>query len=58
MFLTARYLLQVQPARFPMALLLRMFDCSSPGGRKQTARLVCLMRNIQAGRQEQLVTSV
>ena len=41
-------LVKVQPKRFSMELVLRLFDSNSSSGRKNMARILCLMRNIQA----------
>ena len=41
---------RVRPDRFTMETVLRMFDSTSHSGRKSTARLMCLMRNVQADR--------
>ena len=43
-------LVKVQPKRFSMELVLRLFDTNSSSGRKNMARILCLMRNIQAGK--------
>jgi len=44
-------LVKVQPKRFSMELVLRLFDTNSSSGRKNMARILCLMRNIQAGKE-------
>ena len=44
-------LVKVQPKRFSMELVLRLFDTNSASGRKNMARILCLMRNIQAGKE-------
>jgi len=44
-------LVKVQPKRFSMELVLRLFDTNSGSGRKNMARILCLMRNIQAGKE-------
>jgi len=43
-------LVKIQPKRFSMELVLRLFDNNSSSGRKNMARVLCLMRNIQAGK--------
>ena len=45
-------LVRVQPRRFSQELVLRLFDTSSSGGRRNLARILCPMRNVQraAGR--------
>ena len=51
----ALQLVRVQPRRFSLELVLRLFDTSSSGGRRSLARILCLMRNVQAagGREDQ-----
>ena len=48
-------LVRVQPRRFSQELVLRLFDTSSSGGRRNLAHILCLMRNAQitGGREEQ-----
>ena len=48
-------LVRVQPRRFSQELVLRLFDTSTSGGRRSLARILCLMRNVQAagGREDQ-----
>ena len=48
-------LVRVQPRRFSQELVLRLFDTSSSSGRRNLARILCLMRNVQTagGREEQ-----
>ena len=45
---------RVQPRRFSQELVLRLFDTSSSGGRRNLARILCPMRNVQTagGREE------
>jgi len=42
---------KLQPSRFSSALLLRMFDSGSSQGRKNAAKVLCLVRNSQALKQ-------
>ena len=51
----ALQLVSVQPRRFSQELVLRLFDTSSSSGRRNLARILCLMRNVQTagGREEQ-----
>ena len=51
----ALQLVSVQPRRFSQELVLRLFDTSSSGGRRNLARILCLMRNVQTagGREDQ-----
>ena len=51
----ALQLVRVQPRRFSLELVLRLFDTSSSGGRRSLARILCLMRNVQitGGREDQ-----
>ena len=48
-------LVRVQPRRFSQELVLRLFDTSSSGGRRNLARILCPMRNVQTagGREDQ-----
>ena len=50
----ALQLVRVQPRRFSQELVLRLFDTSSSGGRRNLARILCPMRNVQTagGREE------
>ena len=41
-------LVKIQPQRFSMELLLKLFDNSTNQGRKNAAKTLCLMRNSQA----------
>ena len=44
-------LVRVAPERFTTALLAHIFDApGSPGGRRNLARAVCLLRNVRAKR--------
>ena len=51
----ALQLVSVQPRRFSQELVLRLFDTSSSGGRRNLAHILCLMRNVQTtgGREDQ-----
>ena len=51
----ALQLVSVQPRCFSQELVLRLFDTSSSGGRRNLAHILCLMRNAQitGGREEQ-----
>jgi len=42
---------KVQPDRFSLPMVSKMFDNSVQAGRKTTARLLCLMRNMKAGKE-------
>ena len=48
-------LVSVQPRCFSQELVLRLFDTSTSSGRRNLARILCLMRNVQTagGREEQ-----
>ena len=48
-------LVRVQPRRFSQELVLRLFDTSTSGGRRNLARILCPMRNVQTagGREDQ-----
>ena len=43
----ALQLVSVQPRRFSQELVLRLFDTSTSGGRRNLAHILCLMRNAQ-----------
>lgn len=42
-------LVKVQPKRFSLELITKLFDNSTSSGRKTTARLLCLVRNMKSG---------
>merc|ERR1712032_1808225 len=42
---------KVQPDRFSLHMVSKMFDNSAQTGRKTTSRLLCLMRNMRAGKE-------
>lgn len=42
---------KVQPERFSLHMVSKMFDNSAQTGRKTTSRLLCLMRNMRAGKE-------
>ena len=54
----ALQLVSVQPRRFSQELVLRLFDTSTSGGRRNLARILCPMRNVQiaGGREDQAET--
>lgn len=41
-------LVKLQPSRFSMELILYIYDLSSSSGRKNVARILCMLRNIRA----------
>merc|ERR1711976_770889 len=41
---------KVMPERFSQELVIRLFDTNSSSGRKNMARLLCLMRNVKASK--------
>jgi len=41
---------KVHPQRFSQELIIRLFDTNSSSGRKNMARLLCLMRNVKASK--------
>lgn len=43
--------MKVQPKRFSIEVVLRLFETNSSSGRKNMARILCLMRIIKAGKE-------
>ena len=51
-------LVKVMPDRFSQETILKLFDTNSPAGRKNMARLLCLMRNINTANTKQEATNI
>ena len=46
------HLVKIMPSKFTMGIVSKLFDVSSSSGRKNMARVMCLLRSVQIRQQE------